>query len=267
MTQPPIDPERIAETTARRLLERATALDTDGPTLAQLREAAAEAGISHAAFDAAVAEWRAERLPGAPSGLSRRWADRFVRNSAGLASGWVATAGLAVAQGFVGAPWLVHKLTDPVGLAIGAVIAARLRARTATIILGGLAISQGAEFLMDLFSGAPAIQGFGAHVALMIAGVAGVAAGRWVWGRRGGPKVGAPKPNDGGVADSSPDDPSESRSAGLTNAEADKRFMESLRLRRNVLRVVAMGAVLAIVGRVAFSRRPIESVRATRQHS
>ena len=53
------EPERIAEATARRLLERATELDIDGPTLVQLREAAEDAGISRDAFDAAVAEWRA----------------------------------------------------------------------------------------------------------------------------------------------------------------------------------------------------------------
>lgn len=120
MSQPPVDPERIADDTARRLV-----------------------------------------------------------------AGWFTTVGLAAAQQLAGAPWLVHKLTDPVGMAIGAFIAFRLRARTATVVLGGLAVSQGAEFLMDLVSGAPAIHGFGAHMALM-----------------------------------------------LPNADADRRFMEMLRVRR-----------------------------------
>jgi hypothetical protein len=228
MNQPPVNPERVADDVARRLLERATALDGDGPTLAQLRQSAAEAVISTAAFDAAVAEWRADSPHHVARATPRRWTERALRNAAGLAVGWSAVAALAVAQRLVAAPWLVHKLTDPIGLAIGAFVAARLRGRTATVLLGGLAVSQGAEFLMDLFSGAPAIHGFGGHMALMIAGVAGVAVGRAAWGRRVDPTI-----RGDNAQHSSPSDSSESRSVGLTNAEADKRFMELLRLRRS----------------------------------
>jgi hypothetical protein len=65
---PSIDPERIADETARRLLARATALDDPQVTLEQLRDAATEAGISSVAFDAAVAEWRQSLLPSPPAG-------------------------------------------------------------------------------------------------------------------------------------------------------------------------------------------------------
>jgi len=232
MNQPPVNPERLADDVARRLLERATALEGDGPTLAQLRQAAAEAGISAAAFDAAVAEWRAASPHRVARATSRRWTEQALRNAAGLAVGWSAVAALTVAQRLVAAPWLVHKLTDPIGLAIGAFVAARLRARAATVLLGGLAVSQGAEFLMDLFSGTPAIHGFGAHMALMIAGVAGVAVGRAAWGRRADPAVRGDDVGDK-PQHSSPSDSSESRSVGLTDAEAAKRFMELLRLRRS----------------------------------
>jgi len=201
MKESPGDAERLAEATARRLLERATALDADGPTLAQLRQAAAEAGISHTAFDAAVAEWRADRPSAAPMLTPRGWAGALLRNIAGMASGYAAVAVLVFAQRLVAAPWLVHKLTDPIGLAIGAVVSARLRARTATVVLGGLAVSQGAEFLMDLFAGAPAIHGFSAHIALMIAGVAGVAVGRSIWGRSNGPRARSHADNAGIAAD------------------------------------------------------------------
>jgi hypothetical protein len=147
-----------------------------------------------------------------------------------LASGWIAVAALAIAQRLVAAPWLIHKLTDPVGLAIGAMVAARLRAGTAKIILGGLAVSQGTEFLMDLASGTPAIHGSGAHIALMIAGVAGVAIGGSLWGRATGAKPNAPKTTERSVPE---DDAPISPSVGPTSADADHRFMESLRLRRN----------------------------------
>lgn len=56
---------------------------------------------------------------------------------------------------------------------------------------------------MDLFSGAPAVRGFGAHLALMIAGVAGVAIGRLVWGRSQGPTMRPDADRDGIVADPS----------------------------------------------------------------
>jgi hypothetical protein len=227
MNDPIIDPERVAEDVARRLLERATALDNDGPTLAQLRQSALEAGISNAAFDAAVAEWRGNAPRRVVTEAPRRWTDRTLRNVAGFAVGWSALAVLAVAQRLVGAPWLVHKLTDPVGLAIGAFVAARLRARTATILLGGLAVSQGAELAMDLFPGSPAIRGFGAHMALMIAGVAGIAIGRAVWGRRVGSAVGSDDVRDN-TGPASRNDSSESRSDGTTNGDARERFMNLL---------------------------------------
>jgi len=176
MSQPPIDPERIADETGRRLLERASALDAQ-LTLDQLREAASEAGISNAAFDAAVAEWR-QSPPAAPGiGAARSSATPILRNAAAIATGWMSVSILAGVVRAAGAPWLIHKLTDPVGLALGALIAARLQARTATILLGGLAVSQAAEFAMDLLTGAPAIHGFGAHIGLMVAGIAGVALG------------------------------------------------------------------------------------------
>jgi len=232
MEQPAVDAERVADETARRLLARATALEIDGPTLAQLRQAAAEAGISHTAFDAAVAEWRADSLSRKARSTTRTWTERGLRNVAALAVGWLAVAVLAIAQQMVGAPWLVHKFTDPAGMAIGAFVASRLRARTATVVMGGLAVSQGAEFLMDLASGRPAIHGLGAHWALMIAGVAGVALGRAVWGRRGGRGVGE-SASDEITQHDLPCDSSPSRSVGPTNAEADKRFMELLRLRRS----------------------------------
>jgi hypothetical protein len=233
MTKPSVKPERIADDIARHLLERAATLDADGATLVQLRQAAIEAGISPAAFDTAVAEWR--RHPAAPpvQPARPRIAEQLLRNAAALAVGWSSVAVLAVSQALIAAPWEVHKLTDPIGLAIGAIVGSRLRARTATIVLGGLAISQGAEFLMDFLSGAPAIHGAPAHFALMIAGVAGVAIGRAVWGRRGGSDDTGQDAMARSRAPSSPDDPSASDSVGLTNAEADKRFMEWLRLRRS----------------------------------
>ena len=228
----PRDPERIAESTARHLLERATALDVDGPTLEQLRQAAMEAGISSAAFDAAVAEWRAATAA-TELAPSANWASRIARNTAGLVIGWVSVAGLAVADSIVGEPWLVHKLSDPVGLVIGAVIASRLRARAASVVLGGLAMAQAAEFLLDLSSGAPAIRGSAPHIALMIAGVGGVAIGRAVWGRSTRSNRDLQRPSGNAQVTDVCSSDAASHDVGLTDTDADKRFLEMLRLRRS----------------------------------
>ena len=53
----------LSEPDASRLLARASELDATYRTLAELRAAAAGAGISDRAFDAALAEMRAERAP------------------------------------------------------------------------------------------------------------------------------------------------------------------------------------------------------------
>lgn len=65
----PPDPKLLTDLKAARLLERASELDlarTAGTRIAELRAAAAEAGISHESFDAALAELDAEGNAPAP---------------------------------------------------------------------------------------------------------------------------------------------------------------------------------------------------------
>jgi hypothetical protein len=225
-----MDAERIADETARRLLARAAVLDDSHFTLEQIRTAALEAGISHAAFDDAVAEWRRSSVSGSGATDKPGLAAQVLRNAAGLASAWVAVAALVGVVRLTGAPWLVHKLTAPVGLAVGALVAAKLRARPATILLGGLTVSQAAEFAMDLMSGAPAIHGFGAHVALMLAGVAGVALGFRLRRPSDGVRVGD---CDDASVNGADDIGVASRTVRDANAETDTRFSALLRVHRN----------------------------------
>lgn len=230
MSTSPNDRDRVTDEIAQQLFARAAAVDEDGVRLAQLRSAAIEAGISEAAFDQAVREWRSGS-PTTDAALSP--SHRVLRNVGAFAAGWTSLAILAAADRLLSAPGLVHKLTDPIGLVVGTMVAMRVRARTAAVVMGGLAVSQTAEFLMDLFAGAPAIHGFYAHIGLMIAGVGGVAISQLRRSRRGpgrSSSIGAADPaSDRPKA--TPDDPG-SRGGGLTNAEADKRFIELLRLRR-----------------------------------
>jgi hypothetical protein len=234
MKQPSNDPDRVTEEVARELLARAAALDIGGPQLAHLREAAIEAGISGAAFDQAVHEWKVQA---APRTAAESWALPALRNLGAFASGWGALAVLGAADRLLGLAPLIHKLTDPIGLLVGAIVAIRLRARTAAVVLSGLVVSQGAEFLMDLLAGGPAIQGLYAHIGLMVAGIGGVAASQ-LWrsrGDRGASSTSGSESEQSSEPATSGADDGKSGGVGLTNAEADKRFIELLRLRRELL--------------------------------
>ena len=185
MSVPPKDRGDVSDGVARRLLARAAATDADGRELEQLRDAAIEAGISGAAFDRAVAEWRASGHPAREPG--RSWQERVLRNAAGFVGGWLALSVFAAIDRLFAAPWLIHKLTDPLGVLIGTAIAIKLRGRVATVVMAGLTISQGVEFLLDLLTGAPAIRGFYPHIGLMLVGVGAVAASQW-WRSRETPE-------------------------------------------------------------------------------
>jgi hypothetical protein len=189
----------LSEDVANRLLARAVALDAahgSELTVDQLREAAREAGISEQAFDQAVHEWNAvgrvtvTSRPASARGRLRHWADEQwaevlralmgnpVRNVLALAAFWGVLTVLVSYDRANAVSWLVRKATDPIALGIGALIASRLRARPVALLLTGLAVAQGAEFVMDAVLGTPAVQGFGSHLALMITGVVGVLLGR-----------------------------------------------------------------------------------------
>lgn len=185
MSVSPHDRDKVSDDVARELLGRAAALDEDGRELAQLRDAAIEAGISGAAFDRAVEEWRVGR--NATREPRRSWRERVLRNAVGFAGGWLALSVFAAMDGLLGAPWLIHKLTDPLGVLVGAAIALKLRARVATVVMAGLTISQAVEFLLDLLTGTPAIHGRYPHIGLMLVGIGGVAVSQW-WRSRATPQ-------------------------------------------------------------------------------
>ncbi len=223
------DAPRLPEDVARRLLDRAVELDAarDGEvTLPQLREVAQEAGVSLAAFETALAEMRQASIHtpaqsiapvGGLSARIRSWLglnvpltasaslhESVVRNLIAVATYFGILTILVVMGRVANVDWLVRKAIDPVAMLLGAAAAARFRARPASILFAGLAISQGAEFFMDAEMGAPSVHGFGSHLALMIAGVAGVLLGGWLLRR---PPTGAAVSE--GVMESSANTPSE----------------------------------------------------------
>lgn len=174
-----MDPKRtsLPEVDAQRVLARAAEIDAHGgPSvpIERLRLAALEAGLSPAAFEAALAEARATPPSPAPSVKSWPRLARYV--GAILGAGAVLVAGAAVLND-VDSAWLVRKLLDPTALGIGAALALRFKVRPLALVFGGLAVATGAEFLLDMWAGQPAIRGAAPHFALFIAGVAGVLLG------------------------------------------------------------------------------------------
>jgi hypothetical protein len=89
-----------------------------------------------------------------------------------------------------GAGWVARKAVDPTALALGALIAARLRARLLVLPIAGFALALGAEAAMDAAFGTPVVRGAGAHLALILAGVLGVLLGALLARRSGVMRLG-----------------------------------------------------------------------------
>ena len=176
---------RIPEAIAQRILDRAAAIDVDAVSLEELRQAAIEAGISGESFDIAVAEWQTRPVFVEPLPIKRSIMDSVVRNAASFVGGWLASALLISLQNGLGAPWQLQKMSEPIGMGIGVLLALKLRARVATVVLAGLTISQGTEFLLDLTTGRPAVHGFWPHISLMVVGIAGAAIVTHRWSKTG----------------------------------------------------------------------------------
>ncbi len=174
-----MDPRKpsLSESEALRVLARAAEIDAQGgPSvpLERLRLAALEAGMAPAAFEAALAEVREARL--APPRDASPW-PRFARLVGTIVGTAVVLVAGASVLNRVESAWLVRKLLDPIALGFGAALAIRFKERLLAIVLGGLAVATGAEFLMDMWVGQPAIRGAEPHFGLIIAGVAGVLLG------------------------------------------------------------------------------------------
>ena len=98
---PSPDPELLSQAAARELLERAGEIDSDTTSVDTLRVAAREAGISDAAFEAALVEMRgriAVRTEPTPS----PWRRRFILTI--VAGAMLLFAGVVVIPRLVGAP-------------------------------------------------------------------------------------------------------------------------------------------------------------------
>jgi hypothetical protein len=103
---PPPDRELLSQSAARQLLERAGEIDSDSTTVDTLRAAAREAGISEAAFEAALVEMRGQQMP--------RSALRGHRPARRWAAAIAATAIFFGAMTMVVIPRLVRPATPPV---------------------------------------------------------------------------------------------------------------------------------------------------------
>jgi hypothetical protein len=197
-------PRTVSESEAQRLLARASELDAHlggVVSLDRLRQAAREAGLSNAAFDVALAELRA--TPSSTSASATKAWPRLARVAGPVLGAAALLIGGALILNDSNAAWLVRKLLDPLALGVGAALAFRFRVRPLAIVLGGLAVATGAEFLMDFWAGQPAIRGAEPHFALLIAGIGGVLLGA-LWSRK--PRDGAPSAGTAPESVQKPDD-------------------------------------------------------------
>ena len=185
----------IPEELAHRVLARAIELDADRGerlSLEALRDVARQAGISPDALNDALRELHdVDRSPvkHVPTETSR-WArlrDAAGRNALALAASAALLRTLDAIVDGVAAPWQAEKATMVVSLVLGAAVSSRLRARPVALLCVGLAVALAAEVTMDLVYGRPAVQGAGAHFALILGAYVGVAVGALLLGRRHGP--------------------------------------------------------------------------------
>ena len=84
------EPELLPQSAARQLLERAGQIDAESTSIDTLRAAAREAGISEAAFDAALLEMRGNVAPRSTANVPRSRKGMLI----GLGAGILLMAGL-----------------------------------------------------------------------------------------------------------------------------------------------------------------------------
>lgn len=205
----------ISEEAARALLARAIDLDLqrgDQLSLAEVRAIAAEAGISPEALTLALADPTADH-PALPVARSAPW-QALLRNALPFATACIALTALAGFWGAANLSWLLRSAITPVALLAGVYAAIHLKAKPARMILTGFAIATGAEFLMDLAFGVPALRGSGAHLSLLGAAVVGV----WVGSRLGRERTVPPEAPKaaGAMRHAAPDAPTPSPVRGDT---------------------------------------------------
>ena len=167
----PDAPQPLSEDTARRLLARAAELDAQIGTahsVAELRHAAIEAGITPAAFERALQDFPAEHEAPKVGRWQALWGPL-----AAVGSFWISLGTLARAATALGADWQVRGLVDLVALGIGAAIGRRLGARRTSAVLLGLAAAQFALWVVHMIWGIRAAQGAPVHWAVLIAGAGG----------------------------------------------------------------------------------------------
>ena len=170
-------PRRLSDEEARRLLSRAVELDVraaDTWSLAELREAALEAGVALDAFEQAVDESALcdehSQLRVAP--VPRTLRQRIVCNL-------VPFAAVALSTGLILLPALqfvsgrLSILLDALPFGIGFAVAHQLRARAARVVMIGLGAAVLADSVVHIVAGYPVIgSGFPAdHWALPLAGL------------------------------------------------------------------------------------------------
>ncbi|HKV75705.1 MAG TPA: hypothetical protein VJN95_14385 [Gemmatimonadales bacterium] len=202
------DPERpLTEDAARRLLARAVELDArlgSAVTLQELRTASTEAGISPAAFDAAVREAEVNEARPTLRSVGRA----AVQNLLAFGAFWVVLEGILLPVIRLNLSSPVRTLGMLIALGAGILISNRLHAGLTRTLLIALGAGQAVLFIFDLAG----IHSGGANVltwAVTFTGFIAALATGYFGARRPragafselGPKLNASVATEGGPAD------------------------------------------------------------------
>jgi hypothetical protein len=195
------DDRRLGEDAAHRLLARAVELDAarDAERLAslsvaQLRDVARDAGISAAAFEAALGELRrgADAPRPAPAARWRALGDAVARNALALVGGWAVISVASGVTNAAGAGWQGHQAAVGAANALAVLLAHRLRGRAVAVVLAVLAAAQLGDYALHLLYGAAL--GEQGKWALIVASLLGIGFGALLSrGRRAGGRA-SPSP-------------------------------------------------------------------------
>jgi hypothetical protein len=173
-------PHSLSSDAARRVLARAAELDAQAAAdvpVARLRDAAREAGISDAAFEAALHDVETREAEHAPPRRGRDVVGAVVVNVLAFALFWVTLALWARVEHSLQLAWEADHPARALLNVLGVFIALRLRARAVAVVLAVTAAAQVAQYPLHLLFGIEVLQGAAAKWGLMLAALLGVVFG------------------------------------------------------------------------------------------
>jgi hypothetical protein len=103
--------------------------------------------------------------------LNSRTTRRIATNVLASAGAWLLSYAAVETASSFGFDWTLQKLSQSIGLMLGALVGYRVGARATYVASMGLALATAAEYVMDVVAGQPAVRGMWPHLFLVAIGV------------------------------------------------------------------------------------------------